>query len=428
MMVKKTEAAEDKHEDKPVRARKPPMEVKPASDTARRAAAVILKVTGQKTLKPSYSTMPHVPSGSTLINLLIGGSPAVDGNGCVCPGYPRKHITEIYGPESSGKTTTALAAIADCQRSGGVAMFLDFEHALHHGYAKTIGVDFSEDKFLYYQPDTMEEGLKMLYVGVKTGVDLIVIDSVAAMVPKTELDKKIDEVAKLGALAKAMSELMPKMVIWLTKPIEDAPEHPGTAVIFLNQIRAAINTGGYGGGGDNENTSGGKAIKFYAYLRLRISRIRSDFVEKNDPFTGKKKRIPIGNLVQVKVVKNKADGKQGHGGEVFIRYGYGLDDYLSLIEAGCTRRIIGKSGASLDYNGERFVGKEKFRAFLMSNDTAREDIKAKIYASILDSVPKVAVIDDEDAIMSDMRSDLGDDDVLDNETDAAEESVLEDAS
>jgi len=431
-MVKKSETVtEEKHEekpaDKPARPRKPPMEAKPTSDVAARAAAIILKVTGQKPLEPSYSTLPHVPSGSTLINLLIGGSPATDGHGCVCPGYPRKRITEIYGPESSGKTTTALAAIADCQKRGGVAMFIDFEHALHHGYARTIGVDFDKNKLLYYQPDTMEEGLKMLYIGVKMGVDLAVIDSVAAMVPKLELEKKIDDNAKLGALAKAMSEVLPKMVIWLSKPIEGKPDHPGTAVIFLNQIRAAINTGGYGGG-DSENTSGGKAIKFYAYLRLRISRIRSDFVEKNDTFTGKKKRIPIGNLVQVKVVKNKADAKQGHGGEVFIRYGYGLDDYLSIIEAGVTRKIIGKTGASFDYNGERFVGKEKFRAYLIDNDSVREEIKMKIYESILDSVPRVAVIDDEDAVMSDMRSDLGDDDVLDNETDMAEESVVNEDS
>ena len=130
-MVKKSETVtEEKHEekpaDKPARPRKPPMEAKPTSDVAARAAAIILKVTGQKPLEPSYSTLPHVPSGSTLINLLIGGSPATDGHGCVCPGYPRKRITEIYGPESSGKTTTALAAIADCQKRGGVAMFIDF--------------------------------------------------------------------------------------------------------------------------------------------------------------------------------------------------------------------------------------------------------------------------------------------------------------
>jgi len=398
----------------------------PTSEIAARAAAVILKTTGQKPLEPSYSTMPHVPSGSTLVNLLIGGSPAQDGHGCVCPGYPRKRITEIYGPESSGKTTMALAAIADCQRRGGLAMFLDFEHALHHGYAKTIGVDFAQDKLLYFQPDTMEEGLKMLYVAIATGVDLVVVDSVAAMVPKTELEKKIDDNAKLGALAKAMSEILPKMVIWLTKPVENHPECLGTAVIFLNQTRAAINTGGHGGGGgDNENTSGGKALKFYAYLRLRISRSRSDYIEKMDPFTGKKKRIPVGNLVQVKVVKNKADAKQGHGGEVFIRYGFGLDDYLSLIEAGVTRKIIGKSGASLEFNGEKFVGKEKFRAFLMGNPTATEAIKQKIYESILDSVPKAAVIDDEDSIMSDMKGALGDDDTFDAEEDTDTENVEE---
>jgi len=396
----------------------------PTSEIAARATAIILKATGQKPVKPSYSTLPHVPTGSTLINLLIGGSPAQDGHGCVCPGYPRKRITEIYGPESSGKTTLALAAVTDCQRRGGIAMFLDFEHALHHGYAKTIGVDFAEDKLLYFQPDTMEEGLKMLYIAIASGVDLVVVDSVAAMVPKTELEKKIDENAKLGALAKAMSEILPKMCIWLSKPVENRPDFLGTAVIFLNQTRAAINTGGYGGGGgDNENTSGGKALKFYAYMRLRICRVRSDYIEKIDPFTGKKKRFPVGNLVSVKVVMNKAHGKQGFGGEVFIRYGYGLDDYLSLIEAGVTRKIISKSGSSLEYGGEKFVGKEKFRTYLMGNATMSEDIRQKIYASILDSVPKAETIDDDDNILSDMRGALGDDDTFDAEEDAEEENV-----
>ena len=409
----------------PTRGRKPSGPVSATSEAAAKAAAMILKSTGQRPLEPSYSTMPHVPSGSTLINLLIGGSPATDGIGCVCPGYPRRRITEIYGPESSGKTTAALAAIADCQRNGGLAMFLDFEHALHHGYARTIGVDFSPDKLLYFQPDTMEEGLKMLVIGVMTGVDLIVVDSVAAMVPKNELEKKIDDNAKLGALAKAMSEILPKLVIWMAKVTEENKVRGGAAVIFLNQIRAAINTGGYGGGGDTENTSGGKALKFYSYLRLRLSRIRSDIIEKNDPFTGKKKRIPVGNLVQVKVVKNKADAKQGHGGEVYLRYGFGLDDYMSLIEAGATRGIIRKSGAKLDYEGQSFTGKEKFRAYLVGNPTAAESIKQKIYESILDSVPKAIAIEDEDSIISDVNAAFGsDDDVFGSEADADEESVL----
>ena len=130
---------------------------------AAKAAATIFKVCKQKPLQPSYSTMPHLPSGSTIIDLLIGGSKARDGGGYTCPGYPRRRITEVYGAESSGKTTIALAAIADCQRKGGVAMFLDFEHALHHGYAKTIGVDFSPEHKLHVEPEIMA---KLEYAGV----------------------------------------------------------------------------------------------------------------------------------------------------------------------------------------------------------------------------------------------------------------------
>jgi recombination protein RecA len=348
------------------------------------------------------------------VDHLIGGQLAADGKGPICPGFPRRRICEVYGPESSGKTTFALASIVRIQKMGGCAMFLDFEHALHFGYAKTIGVDFDPEKLLFYQPDTLEEGLKMIYIAMRTGVDLVVVDSVAAMVPKSEMDKNLSDVAKIGAVAKAMAENLPKLVIWLTKPIEKMPEFEGTSVVFLNQTRANISSGG--GKGDNENTSGGKALKFFAYLRLRLQRIRSDYIERKDPHTGKKRRYPYSNVTVVKVVKNKVSGTQGHSGEIYIRYGYGLDDYMSLMEAAVTRRIIRRNGASYEYNEQKFQGKEAMRRALLENPDWTDAIQNAVRDAILvDAAPMEIEENEEDKILSDLRTDLGDDDVVDTE-------------
>lgn len=391
------------------------------SGVAKLTAALITKTTGQKIVKPDYSTNPHVGTGSTIVDNLIGGTLSADGKGAVCPGFPRRRISEVYGPESSGKTTFSLASIVNVQRQGGVAMFLDFEHALHFGYAKTIGVDFNEEKFLFYQPDTLEEGLKMIYLGLRTGVDLVVVDSVAAMVPAAEFKKTFDDNAKIGAVAKAMSENLPKLAIWATKPVEKIQHHPGTAIVFLNQTRAVISSGG-GGHGDNENTSGGKALKFYAYLRLRLSRIRSDYIERVDPMTGKKRKIPYSNVTNVKVVKNKISATQGQNGEIFIRYGYGLDDNMSIIEAGVARKIIRKAGSSYEFGGESFRGKEVLRKMLLENPNLAADIRTKVQQAILiDAKPEEIEESEEDAILSDLRTDIGDDDVVESEDDAVPE-------
>ena len=343
------------------------------------------------------------------------------------------YVANKFVVHNSGKTTLALSAVVECQRSGGVAMFIDFEHSLHHGYAKTIGVDFSEDKFLFYQPDTFEEGIKMLYLGIRSGIDLIVIDSIAAMVPRAELEKDIGDPARIGALASAMSGLLPKLVIWLSNPAgmgkktkkDDSdseeetpaekgpkgPAHPGTALIFINQMRALISSG-YGHGGPTEHTPGGKALKFYAHVRLNLHRKKTEVLNKKDPMTGRDKKIPFGNLVEVKVDKTKCDGRQGFTGEIFIRYGYGLDDYLSLIEAGVARRLIGKASAKsgMTFEGENFRGRDALRKYLMEHPEKVELLKTKIYASILENVQPVAEADDDDEVLSDMRAITDDDD------------------
>jgi recombination protein RecA len=398
----------------------------PVNPIATATKALILKATGQKAMEPTFSTLPHVDSGSLIINGLIGGSLARDGKGLTCPGYPRRKVTEIFGPESSGKTTVALSAAVQVQKAGGTVMFLDFEHAIHHGYAQSIGVKY-DDTFMVFAPDTMEEGLKMIYVGIHTGVDLIIVDSVAAMVPQDELDKKLDETAKVGAVAKKMAESLPKICGWLaTCPKTGTGEAKktdltklGTALILLNQERATISTGGHG---PDTNTAGGKAVKFYASLRLRFVRTGSEIIEKKDPMTGKTKKFPYGNKTQVKVVKNKLDGTQGSNGDFFIRYGFGLDNYFSIIETGIAQGIVKKEGAYYAYGEHRAQGRDKFRSLLMANSKLYTEVCTKVTAALgaAATAVKDEDITEEDELMADMGNEFG-------ESSSDTEEVVDDA-
>lgn len=384
------------------------------SQVAAMTKAMILKSTGKKESEPIFSTLPHVDSGSVLINALIGGNLASDGKGMICPGYPRRKMTEIYGPESSGKTTIALAAAVEVQKAGGTVMFLDFEHALHHGYAKSIGVQFN-DSFMMYEPDTMEEGWKMIYIAINSGVDLVIVDSVASMVPEAELGKKLDDAAKVGVVAAKMAQTLPKVQTWLatcpkigsgeTKKMD--PSRPGTAIILLNQERATISTGPSYGGGESTNTTGGKAMKYYMALRLRFQRVGSEYIERKDQLTGKPKKFPYGNKTVVKVVKNKLDGKQGHTGEFFIRYGFGLDNFYSIIETGSANGLVKKEGAYYQYGEHRIQGRDKFRAFLVENPKVFKDLISKVNSvlSAAGTVVKDEEITPEDELLAEMNLD-----------------------
>ena len=342
-------------------------------------------------------TLPHVSSGSSTIDILIGGTLARDGKSALCPGFPRRRITEIYGPESSGKTSLLLSAIAKLQKSGGSALFIDFEHHISKKYAIDIGVDWDAPTFKVIQPRTFEEGIKMMMLAIGYGVDLVVVDSVAAMVPAAEMEKKSDDPMKLGAVAALMAKIMPRMGIWLDEfPQQNKKKvegHPGTAIVLLNQTRALISTSGPSHG-DGENTTGGKALKFFASLRIRLSRIKSETIKRKDPMTGREVTIPYGNVTHVKIVKSKMDGKQNHTGQVFIRYGYGVDDYFSIIEAGTTNRLIKKDGAWFVLNGERYQGRDKLRKYLIANPKAFDELKTQILALVI--AGSKAVDPDED--------------------------------
>jgi recombination protein RecA len=258
----------------------------------------------------------------------------------------------------------------------------------------------------------------MIWVGIRAGVDLIIVDSVAAMVPAAEMDKKVEDNAKIGAVAKKLSELLPKVVIWLKgRNIEGEDgstktEEGKTALLLINQTRALISTGGHSA--ETESTSGGKALKFFLSVRLKMTRIRSDFVERKDELTLKKKKIPYGNLVQVKVVKNKLDARQGQTGEVFIRYGFGIDDYHSIIESAAARRIVKKEGSMYTYENLKFRGKDAFRAHLLSEPKTFEALRSKVVDAMLSTSVVVTGDVDEDDIVS------GDEDSI---LDGAEEAL-----
>ena len=390
----------------------------PSTDGSKAASLLrsMMAKLGIKPVETAASTMPHVPSGSIIINDLIGGSRALDGKGSVCPGYPRRKITEIYGSESSGKTTIALAAAAGVQREGGSVLYLDFEHALHHGYAKQIGVKFN-DTFTLVAPETMEQGFKLMWMAIAAGTDLVIVDSVAAMVPELELEKKIDEVAKVGAVAKKMSETLPKFALWLMKyPVDGTGENarsrkdaPGTALILLNQERATINTSG-GHGQPEPNTSGGKALKYYAYVRLRLSRKSSEMIERKDPSTGKKKKYPYGNVTIIKMVKSKADAKQGHSAEIFIRFGYGVDDAYSVIESGVGVGVIKREGAYYSYGTTRIQGRDKFRQYLLSDAAVFTVVKTAVSEALIACAPSAIAdedISEDDALLADANDTFG---------------------
>lgn len=270
-------------------------------------------------------------------------------------GLPKGRVIEIYGPESSGKTTLTLHAIAECQKKGGVCAFIDAEHALDVKYAKDIGVDI--DNLLVSQPDFGEQALEILETVIRSGaVDLVVVDSVAALTPKVEIDGDMDDM-QVGVQARLMSKALRKITGLLNKM--------NTTVIFINQIRMKIGMTGYG---SPETTTGGNALKFYSSVRLDIRRIA----------TLKQAEQSIGNRTKVKVVKNKVAPpfKQA---EFDIMFGEGISKLGELIDYGVKLDIIEKAGAWFSYNdGKVGQGKENSKQFLKDNPEIACEIEGKI--------------------------------------------------
>jgi recombination protein RecA len=306
-----------------------------------------------------------IPTGSIALDVALG-----------IGGLPRGRIIEIYGPESSGKTTLTLHAIANTQAAGGIAAFIDAEHALDPEYARKLGVDI--DQLLVSQPDTGEQALEIADMLVRSGsVDLVVIDSVAALVPRAEIEGDMGD-THVGLQARLMSQALRKLTGGLNQT--------GTTMIFINQLREKIGVFF----GSPETTSGGKALKFYASVRLDIRRIE----------TLKEGTDAVGNRTRVKVVKNKMAPpfKQA---EFDILYGTGISREGSLIDFGVEHDIVKKSGAWYTYEGDQLgQGKENARKYLIEHADLADEIERKILAAL--GVGQLAAVPQEPAELEDV--------------------------
>ena len=306
-----------------------------------------------------------IPTGSIALDVALG-----------IGGLPRGRVVEIYGPESSGKTTVALHAVASAQRAGGIAAFIDAEHALDPEYAAKLGVD--TDNLLVSQPDTGEQALEIADMLIRSGaLDIIVIDSVAALVPRAEIEGEMGD-SHVGLQARLMSQALRK--------ITGALSNTGTTAIFINQLREKIGVMF----GSPETTTGGKALKFYASVRLDVRRIE----------TLKDGTDPVGNRTRIKVVKNKVAPpfKQA---EFDILYGQGISREGGLIDMGVEHGFVRKAGAWYTYEGDQLgQGKENARTFLKDNPDLSDELEKKIKQKLgigpqtenpLEVVPEVPV-------------------------------------
>ena len=290
--------------------------------------------------------IPVIPTGALSVDIALGVG-----------GFPKGRVTEIYGPESSGKTTLALHAVAEAQRRGGTAAFIDAEHALDTSYAERLGVNI--DDLLISQPDFGEQALEIAEILIRSGgVDIIVIDSVAALVPKAEIDGNVGD-SHVGLQARLMSQAMRKFTGVLNR------SH--TVLIFINQIRMKIGVMF----GNPETTTGGNALKFYSSLRIDIRKIGQI----------KEGQESIGNRTKVKVVKNKV-APPFKVAEFDIIYGEGISKIGDMLDLAVELEIVDKSGAWYSYSGERIgQGRENAKRFLSEHEDMVADIEGKVRAA-----------------------------------------------
>ena len=293
--------------------------------------------------KGAILPVDSIPTGAVSLDFALG-----------IGGMPRGRVVEIFGPESSGKTTLALQLIAEAQKLGGMAAFVDAEHALDAGYAQKLGVDL--DNLLVSQPDNGEQALEIVEVLVRSGgVDVVVVDSVAALVPRAEIEGEMGE-AQMGLQARLMSQALRKLTGVVSKS--------KTSLVFINQLREKIGVMF----GSPETTTGGRALKFYASVRLDIRRIAS--IKDGD--------MVIGGRVRVKVVKNKV-APPFREAEFDILYGEGISKQGDLLDLAVDRKIVEKSGTWFSFGGERLgQGRENAKQFLKDNPSIFKTMEAQV--------------------------------------------------
>lgn len=334
----------------------------------------------------SPKNVPVVSTGSFSLDVALGTG-----------GLPKGRVVEIYGPEASGKTTLALHVIAEAQKQGGYCVFVDAEHALDPSLARAIGVNTQD--LLLSQPDCGEQALSLVDTLIRSGsVDVVVVDSVAALVPKGELDGEMGD-AHVAMQARLMSQALRKLSHSLSQS--------QTLLIFINQVRSKISTFGFGG--PTEVTCGGNALKFYASVRLNIRRI--GFVKKGEEI--------LGSQVQVKIVKNKL-APPFKTAQFELEFGKGISRESEIIELGLKYKFISKAGSHYNLNNQNFHGKDALKRFLSSNDGAREELTTKLRKKFLDAeTEKEAEAESTD---EDSKADIVSGDSTEEETVAAVEA------
>lgn len=322
----------------------------------------------------SNTTIDCIPSGALSLDIALG-----------IGGYPKGRVIEIFGPESSGKTTVALHAIAEAQKLGGIAAFIDAEHALDPVYAKKLGVDV--DNLIVSQPDTGEQALEIAEQLIRSGaVDIITIDSVAALVPKAEIDGEMGD-SHIGLQARLMSQALRKLTGVLSKS--------KTVAIFINQLREKVGVMF----GSPEVTPGGRALKFYSSVRLDIR--KQEAIKTNGEVTGTR--------TKVKVVKNKV-APPFREAEFDIIYGHGISNEGCVLDLAATLDIINKSGAWFAYNGEKIgQGRENAKQYLKNNPKIMKEIEKKVrenfdkaFEKSMGEIPEAEIIEEQEVLVQEV--------------------------
>lgn len=326
---------------------------------------------------PSLLTepLPHISSGSIILDYLIGGKPN-DFGVSPCQGFPKGRLVNIYGAESSGKTTIALMCAADVCRNGGTVVYVDWEHELDIAYAKALGVPVLDSKkFMLVQPNTLEAGMKVLWTAANAGVELLVIDSIGAGVPEDIYNQAIEDqghIGRVGLMAAKWSGFLPKF--------KQVVARTQATVIGIAQTRKKIETKGHGG--PDIEVQGGQAWRFYSAVRIMLRRVQSERQNLHDKLTNKKvEGVVTGGIIKAKLDKCKVSASAHHEAEYYIRQGYGIDDVRSILDIAIAYNIVVKGGAwyTLDRpNGEqiRANGVEQLRAKVLADPGAWNELKA----------------------------------------------------
>jgi len=339
-------------------------------------------------------SLPHLPTGSIVIDNLIGGR--LNRFGVMpCPGLPRGRVVNLYGMESAGKTTLCLMASATTTRAGGTVCFIDWEHAIDLSYAMAIGVPVQDEtKFMLAQPETLEQGIKILWMMARAGVDLIVVDSVSAGVPETVINQSLEEkgnAGRVGEVARIWSGFLPQLKGVISKT--------QSCIIGVSQLRKMISKSGYG---PDTTTAGGESWKFYSELRIMLRRVKTEKGSVYDSRKHQKVESATGTIIKAKIDKCKVAASQGLEDEFYIKFGDGIDDVRSVVDTAVGHGVVKKGGAWYAYERPdgsviKGQGMDAFKAELQGVKGAWAELyQSTLGAMTTSTVATVAAPEDDD--------------------------------